>query len=70
MLESYHASILFHILWDEKSNIIENVPEVDKKGFRKYCLSLILDTDLQKHFPILSKFKNFSQSEEKNLEDE
>ncbi|CAD8189173.1 unnamed protein product [Paramecium octaurelia] len=70
VLESYHASLMFHVLKDEKANILKNINDVDYKGFRKYCLNLILDTDLQKHFPLLNKFKNFlalgsdSQSDE------
>ncbi|CAD8201045.1 unnamed protein product [Paramecium pentaurelia] len=72
VLESYHASLLFHVLKDDKTNIIKNLNDVDYKGFRKYCLNLILDTDLQKHFPLLNKFKNFlalgsdSQQDEQN----
>lgn len=50
---------MFHVLKDEKANILKNINDVDYKGFRKYCLNLILDTDLQKHFPLLNKFKNF-----------
>ncbi|CAD8200320.1 unnamed protein product [Paramecium pentaurelia] len=72
VLESYHASLMFHVLKDEKANILKNINDVDYKGFRKYCLNLILDTDLQKHFPLLNKFKNFlalgsdSQSDEQS----
>ncbi|CAD8109397.1 unnamed protein product [Paramecium sonneborni] len=72
VLESYHASLMFHVLKDDKANILKNINDVDYKGFRKYCLNLILDTDLQKHFPLLNKFKNFlalgsdSQKDEQN----
>ncbi len=39
-------------------DILGNLTERDWKFLRKLVINLILDTDLQKHFIILNKFKN------------
>ena len=46
VLENYHASLLFHILKEERSNIVKNLEDKDWKGFRKYTMTLILDTGI------------------------
>lgn len=72
VLENYHASALFQILINEKSDITSNLTEKEFRQFRKLCIGMILDTDLQKHFIIMNKFKNllalgqFDMKEESN----
>ncbi|CAD8209938.1 unnamed protein product [Paramecium octaurelia] len=72
VLENYHSFLLFQILSQDQFNIIQNLGQVEQKGFRKYCLNLILDTDLTRHFQLMNKFQNYlelteSQDLDKNL---
>ncbi|CAD8146396.1 unnamed protein product [Paramecium octaurelia] len=59
VLENYHSFLLFQVLTQSKCNIIENLSSNEIKGFRKYCLNLILDTDLTRHFQLMNKFQNY-----------
>ncbi|CAK91621.1 unnamed protein product (macronuclear) [Paramecium tetraurelia] len=59
VLENYHSFLLFQILSQDQFNIIQNLGQVEQKGFRKYCLNLILDTDLTKHFQLMNRFQNY-----------
>ncbi|CAD8072365.1 unnamed protein product [Paramecium primaurelia] len=72
VLENYHSFLLFQILSQDQFNIIQNLGQVEQKGFRKYCLNLILDTDLTRHFQLMNRFQNYlelteSQDIDKNL---
>ncbi|CAD8121988.1 unnamed protein product [Paramecium sonneborni] len=72
VLENYHSFLLFQILSQDQFNLIQNLAYIEQKGFRKYCLNLILDTDLTKHFQLMNKFQNYlelteSQDLDKNL---
>jgi len=62
VLENFHTASFYKILQKSSSNILQNLSEKDYKYFRKLSINLILDTDLTKHFIILSKFKNISDS--------
>jgi len=62
VLENFHVASFFKILQKSESNILKNLHEKDYKLFRKLSIHLILDTDLQKHFMIVTKFKNMSDS--------
>eukprot|EP01017_Pseudomicrothorax_dubius_P026992 TRINITY_DN3063_c0_g1_i2.p1 TRINITY_DN3063_c0_g1~~TRINITY_DN3063_c0_g1_i2.p1 ORF type:complete len:707 (+),score=166.15 TRINITY_DN3063_c0_g1_i2:62-2182(+) len=72
VLENFHAACLYQIFDMPKANITKNLPEPEWKTFRKLCLHIILDTDLQKHFLLTSRFKsalaqgNFDPKEETN----
>ncbi|CAD8159980.1 unnamed protein product [Paramecium pentaurelia] len=59
VLENYHSFLLFQVLTQSNCNIIENLSSNEIKGFRKYCLNLILDTDLTRHFQLMNKFQNY-----------
>jgi len=62
VLENFHTAAFYKILQKSSSNILQNLSEKDYKYFRKLSINLILDTDLTKHFIILSKFKNIADS--------
>ncbi|CAD8165342.1 unnamed protein product [Paramecium pentaurelia] len=59
VLENYHSFLLFQIISQDQFNIIQNLGQVEQKGFRKYCLNLILDTDLTRHFQLMNRFQNY-----------
>ncbi|CAD8126773.1 unnamed protein product [Paramecium sonneborni] len=69
VLENYHSFLLFQILQQEQFNLIQNVGLAEQKGFRKYCLNLILDTDLTRHFQLMNRFQNYLDLSESQLSD-
>lgn len=42
---------------DKKFNMLANLPIEDQKDIRKRVVSMVLATDMQKHFADLGKFK-------------
>ncbi|CAD8087700.1 unnamed protein product [Paramecium primaurelia] len=69
VLENYHSFLLFQILQQEQFNLIQNLGLPEQKGFRKYCLNLILDTDLTKHFQLMNRFQNYLDLSESQVND-
>ncbi|CAD8198956.1 unnamed protein product [Paramecium octaurelia] len=69
VLENYHSFLLFQILQQEQFNLIQNLGLPEQKGFRKYCLNLILDTDLTKHFQLMNRFQNYLDLSESQVTD-
>ena len=63
VLENMHASTTFRVLDRPASNIVSELVHDDWVIFRKLVLDLILATDLQKHFAIVTEFRELSQSE-------
>ncbi len=49
---------------------MKNLDGKDWKLFRKLSISAILDTDLQKHFPLMNKFKNMVALGQVNVTEE
>jgi len=69
VLENLHTAYFFKILQKPSSNILQNLDEKDYKYFRKLSIALILDTDLTKHFVILTKFKGIADHPNPNEEE-
>ena len=57
VLENMHSATLFSILKTKKSDITQALQREDYLIFRKLAISLILATDLQRHFDKQSEFK-------------
>jgi 3',5'-cyclic-nucleotide phosphodiesterase/cAMP-specific phosphodiesterase 4 len=57
VLENMHASTTFSILNKPGCNILENLNQEDWFKIRRIILTLILDTDLSRHFEILGRFR-------------
>lgn len=57
VLENMHSATLFSILKTKKSDITQALQREDYLVFRKLAISLILATDLQRHFDKQSEFK-------------
>jgi len=62
VLENFHASAFFNILKKSDCNILNNLQDKDYRFFRKLSINLILDTDLTKHFVLVTQFKNSMDS--------
>ncbi|CAG9326132.1 unnamed protein product [Blepharisma stoltei] len=54
VLENHHASLTFHILQHESTNIFENIPPTTFRAIRKLMIKCILWTDMVKHFHMVS----------------
>jgi hypothetical protein len=70
VLENLHAASFFKVLNFDQTNILKNLHEKDYKAFRKLSITLILDTDLQKHFVLLNKFKNMVALKQYNMKED
>lgn len=57
VLENMHCSIIFCLLTSENHDILSEICEEDWINCRTLVISMILDTDLSKHFEICAKFK-------------
>jgi 3',5'-cyclic-nucleotide phosphodiesterase/cAMP-specific phosphodiesterase 4 len=63
VLENMHAAMTFRVLQRPNSNIVGTLVHDDWVTFRKFVVALILSTDLQRHFEIVTEFKNLNESE-------
>jgi hypothetical protein len=57
VLESYHTAALFKITLEKDKNIFESFSREDYSNIRKKIVSMILATDVSRHFSDLAKFK-------------
>ena len=58
VLENHHLAAGFNILFNyEKCNIIENMPYEEQIQTRKFIIEAVLNTDLSKHFTLLTYLK-------------
>eukprot|EP00359_Climacostomum_virens_P006720 CAMPEP_0204911428 /NCGR_PEP_ID=MMETSP1397-20131031/9778_1 /ASSEMBLY_ACC=CAM_ASM_000891 /TAXON_ID=49980 /ORGANISM="Climacostomum Climacostomum virens, Strain Stock W-24" /LENGTH=625 /DNA_ID=CAMNT_0052081979 /DNA_START=195 /DNA_END=2068 /DNA_ORIENTATION=+ len=71
VLESMHCSLTFQLLMRKECNIFVNMAPDDWRIARKTIISMILATDMGKHFELLSKFRaRHSSGNEIDLENE
>eukprot|EP00164_Ancoracysta_twista_P004940 GFYU01006720.1.p1 GENE.GFYU01006720.1~~GFYU01006720.1.p1 ORF type:complete len:536 (+),score=130.95 GFYU01006720.1:349-1956(+) len=57
ILENHHCATLFNILRDSKFDILEGMDASQKTEFRQLVITMILATDMAKHFEALARFK-------------
>ncbi|CAG9472083.1 3',5'-cyclic nucleotide phosphodiesterase, putative [Plasmodium vivax] len=57
ILENYHCSYLFHILFKEQNNIFKNESAKTVLNLRQEIIQVILATDMSKHIKILAQFR-------------
>ncbi|GAW83421.1 3',5'-cyclic nucleotide phosphodiesterase [Plasmodium gonderi] len=57
ILENYHCSYLFHILFKEGNNIFKNESSKTLLNLRQEIIEVILATDMSKHIKILAQFR-------------
>lgn len=57
VLEAHHCATAFGMTFHDECDIFGEFKENEYRDFRKLSMSLILSTDMSKHFELLSKFK-------------
>lgn len=62
ILENMNCAKLFNILKNDKFNLFKNLSKRDYQAYRYFIIRLILNTDTQKHFTIMKKFKGIMVS--------
>ena len=68
VLENHHTALTFKILQEADSNILCNVPREMFWYIRKIIVECILNTDILKHFPMISEHSSrFKQCAEKPI---
>ena len=68
VLENHHAALTFQILRNNSTNIFQNMNEDTYKAVRKLMISCILDTEMTRHFNIISSLtERFKDKEESPL---
>ena len=61
-LENHHISSAWRLLLRPECNILDGVSEDVYRGIRDMTIDLVLSTDMQHHFNIVSRFKRGAQS--------
>jgi hypothetical protein len=56
--ENMHSASAFKLLMDDRYNFLKSFSKEEARTFRNHVISMVLHTDLQHHFPLLSRFKN------------
>ncbi|EGR33678.1 hypothetical protein IMG5_045930 [Ichthyophthirius multifiliis] len=64
VLENYHTSCLFSLILNNKQNIFIHLKNDEFKQFRELVISMILATDMSKHFTDISKLKSRLSSQD------
>jgi hypothetical protein len=64
VMESFHGSLTFKLMSQAHANlnIIENLERDERKLFRSTVITLILETDMSRHFDAISTFRIRRQS--------
>lgn len=56
-MENHHTAAAFHLLFNEQYNFLENFTKTRSRIFRNTIINMVLNTDMQHHFAIITKFK-------------
>ena len=56
-LENMHAASAFKLLLDDRYNFLKSFDKQDARHFRNHVISMVLHTDMQHHFPLITRFK-------------
>lgn len=62
VLESYHLSSAFSLLYKSEFNFLSQLPKADQLSFRDSVIDMVLATDLSQHYSTLSQFKTRLQN--------
>ncbi|CAM9770567.1 unnamed protein product, partial [Ectocarpus fasciculatus] len=57
VLENFHISEAFKVLYDEETNILDGLSADDARHFRQLVIKIILATDLAHGFEYVARFK-------------
>ena len=59
VLENHHLAASFTLMYDptKKANIMENMPLELQKDARRSMINAVLNTDMSKHFTLLTELK-------------
>jgi hypothetical protein len=63
VLENHHVAATYQLLQDDKYNIFENLEKDDFNNIRKIMISIVLDTDMTKHFTKVGMLKSRIQAD-------
>lgn len=55
--ENMHSASAFQLIMDERYNFINSFSKDEARTFRNHVITMVLHTDMQQHFPLLSRFK-------------
>lgn len=55
--EQHHSASAFHLMTKREFNFIKHWTKEEQRTFRNYIISLVLHTDMNKHFSILTKLR-------------
>ena len=70
VLEQMHAARTFTELELQRQNFLKNMSAEEWSTFRKMTISLILETDMSKHFTILGTWRTRSKLENFNIRED
>ena len=70
VLENHHVSATFHILQNEKFNILQNFTREEYNKIRERMISMVLSTDMAFHFSHLAKLKGRLASQDFNIQEQ
>ena len=57
VLEQHHLAAAFSVMFNEENNIFENISIETQREMRKLIIVSVLNTDLSKHFTLLTELK-------------
>ena len=64
MCENHHVAAAYNLLKQKPLNIFENLSKDEYKIMRKWIVSMVLATDMAKHFPDLNKLNTMVKAED------
>ncbi|CAG9315687.1 pde-4_1 [Blepharisma stoltei] len=64
VLENFHVSSAFNLIMKPSTNIFVDMDPASIKLFRSKIISLVLATDMSKHFEEINRFENLIKSQE------
>ena len=62
--EQHHCSSAFHLMTNDECNFMDSLPKESMKLFRSFVISMVLHTDMQKHFALMTRIKHTTVIEE------
>jgi hypothetical protein len=68
--ENFHTASAFKILLDDNYNFFKNFEKQETRKFRNLIINMVMQTDMQQHFPLLTKFKSRFTHEKKSIIEE
>ena len=69
VLETHHCSVAINVISKDECNLFHSLSPVENKNMWSLIISLILATDMAKHFDILKEFDNIMSEGKFTMED-